>query len=119
MAGKRSAAVLTVTKCRSIIKFYLLNYLCMKQVCKFRQGADILATQSGLATSIPDAIDYGRIKDTSVPSSYNGQKSLQEVGQRIGEPFDIIEFDRTYTKVRKSINDAEFERTKDKVKDKK
>lgn len=86
----------------------------MQQICKFKQGADILATQSGLAASIPDAIDYGRIKDTSVPSSYNGQKSLKEVGQRIGEPFDIIEFDRTYTRVRKSINDSEYERSKDK-----
>ena len=88
----------------------------MKQVCKFRSGADILATQAGLATSIPDAIDYGRIKDTSVPSSYNGQKALQEVGKRIEQPFDVIEFDRTYTRIRKSINDAEFERSKEKKK---
>lgn len=84
----------------------------MKQICEFRQGADILETQSGLATSIPDAIDYGRIKDTSVPSSYNGQKNLTEVGERVREPFDVIEFDRTYTKVRKQINDAEYEKTR-------
>lgn len=85
----------------------------MKQVCKFKSGADILETQPGLATVISDAIDFGCIKDTSVPSSYNGQKALKEVGQRIGEPFDIIEFDRTYTKVRKSINDAEFAKKKE------
>ena len=88
----------------------------MKQICKFRAGADILATQSGLGVSIPDAIDYGRIKDTSVPSSYNGQKALKEVGKRIEQPFDIIEFDRTYTKIRKSINDAEYERSKEEKK---
>jgi hypothetical protein len=80
----------------------------MKQICKYQAGADILATQSGLATSIPDAMDFGRIKDTSVPSQYNGQKNLDDVGQRIAEPFDVIEFDRTYTKIRKSINASEF-----------
>lgn len=89
----------------------------MKQVCKFRQGADILATQSGLAVSIPDAMDFGRIKDTSVSSQYNGQKNLNEVGTRIAEPFDVIEFDRTYTKIRKQINDSEYERKKDEKKE--
>lgn len=88
----------------------------MKQKCHFRTGADILATQAGLQVSIPAAIDYGRIKDTSVPSQYNGQKSLNEVGTRIAEPFDVIEFDRTYTKIRKSINDAEYERKKNEQK---
>ena len=88
----------------------------MKQICEFISGADILATQSGLQVNIPDSIDYGRIKDTSVSSQYNGQKKLNEVGTRIAEPFDIIEFDRTYTKIRKSINDSEYERKKNEKK---
>lgn len=91
----------------------------MKQICKFVSGVDILETQQGLATDVPDAIDYGRIKDTSVPSQYNGQKSVAEIGQRIAEPFDVIEFDRTYTKIRKSINDHAYEQSRGKEKDKK
>lgn len=77
----------------------------MQQICKFRSGADILETVQGLQCSIPDAIDFFRIKDTSCPSSYNGQKNLDEVGLRIREPFDVIEYDRSYTRLRKYINE--------------
>lgn len=84
----------------------------MIQNCTFRVGADILETQQGLQVNIPESIDYGRIKDTSVPANYNMQKNLSEVGVRVREPFDVIEFDRTYTRIRKSINDAEYGKKK-------
>ena len=80
----------------------------MKQTCKFRKGADITETVQGLQVNIPQAIDYSRVKDTSVPSSYNGQKDVSEVGDRIREPFDVIEYDRSYTRLRKYINDSEY-----------
>ena len=82
----------------------------MKQICKFRKGADIAETVQGLAVNVPQAIDYSRIKDTSVPSSYNGQKDVAEVGERIREPFDVIEYDRSYTRLRKYINDSEYQK---------
>ena len=80
----------------------------MKQNCKFRIGADIIETVQGLQVNIPDSLDYARIKDTSVPAHYNGQKNPCEVGTRISEPFDVIEYDRAYTKLRKNINDSEY-----------
>lgn len=82
----------------------------MKQICKYNKGCDITQTVSGLETSIPEAMDYGTIQDTSVPAAYNQQKKISEVGQRIAEPFDVIEYDRSYTKLRKYINDSEYER---------
>lgn len=86
----------------------------MKQECKFRQGADIMSTVQGLQTSISDAIDYFRIKDTSCPSSYNGQKNISDVGTRVRELFDVIEYDRSFTRLRKYMKD---EVAKDKEKD--
>lgn len=86
----------------------------MKQTCKFNKMSDITETVQGLAVNIPVALDYSRIKDTSVPSSYNGQKDVDEVGERVREPFDVIEYDRSYTRLRKYINDSEFEKTKGK-----
>lgn len=77
----------------------------MIQICHFRQGADIMETVQGLQTSIPSAIDYYRIKDTSCPSSYNNQKNLGDVGNRIREPFDVIEYDRSFTRLRKYMKD--------------
>lgn len=77
----------------------------MKQTCKFRQGADIMQTVQGLQTSIPEAIDYFRIKDTSCPSNYNKQTTTADVGKRVAEPFDIIEYDRSFTRLRKYMKD--------------
>lgn len=82
----------------------------MRQVCLFNEKTDIVQTQRGLEQNIPDALDYSRIVDTSVPAQYNGQKELAEIGSRIAEPFDVIEYDRTYTRLRKFINDSEKEK---------
>lgn len=75
----------------------------MKQICKFSSGRDIVQTVPGLHVNIPDSIDYHRIQDTSVPSMYNGQQDLSEVGTRIREPFDVIEYDRAYTRIRHKV----------------
>lgn len=75
----------------------------MKHTCKFVSGRDIVQTVPGLQVNIPDSMDFHRIQDTSVPSMYNGQQSLDDVGTRIHEPFDVIEFDRTYTRIRHNV----------------
>ena len=82
-----------------------INPVAMKQICKYVPGRDIAETVPGLAVNIPESMDYNRIKDTSVPSSYNGQSQLEDVGSRIAEPFDVIEYDRAYTRIRKSVRD--------------
>ena len=75
----------------------------MKQRCKFVSGRDIVQTVPGLQVNIPDSMDYHRIQDTSVPSMYNGQQSITDVGSRIHEPFDVIEYDRAYTRIRHHV----------------
>lgn len=75
----------------------------MKQSCKFVSGRDIVQTVPGLQVNIPESMDYHRIQDTSVPSMYNGQQDLSEVGLRIREPFDVIEYDRSYTRIRHAV----------------
>lgn len=73
---------------------------------KYHPKRDIAEVVPNLGVNIPDSLDYNRIKDTSVPAHYNGQKTTNEVGQRIYEPFDVIEYDRSYTRIRKEIRDA-------------
>lgn len=62
---------------------------------------------------IPDALDYGRIQDTCVITDYNGQETVESVGHRVEQPFDVIEFERSYTRLRKYINDNESKREKE------
>lgn len=85
------------------IVIQLITFIYMKQICKFVSGRDIVQTVPGLQVNISDSIDFHRIQDTSVPSMYNGQQDISEVGTRIREPFDVIEFDRTYTRIRHSV----------------
>lgn len=75
----------------------------MKQTCVFVSGRDIVQTVPGLQVNISDSIDFHRIQDTSVPSQYNGQQLIEDVGVRIREPFDVIEYDRTYTRIRHKV----------------
>ena len=84
----------------------------MIQICKFDEHADIVQTVPGLQVNIPDSMDFHRIQDTSVPAMYNGQKDLSEVGTRIREPFDVIEYDRAYTRVRHYHNTKKDDESK-------
>lgn len=81
----------------------------MRCTCKHHPRKDIQAVVPGLQVDIPDSLDYNRIKDTSVPAHYNGQKETSEIGSRIYEPFDVIEYDRSYTRIRKEIRDKKSE----------
>lgn len=84
----------------------------MKQTCKYQKGKDIMHVVPSQGIVIPDALDYGRIKDTCVHTDYNGQESVASVGTRVEQPFDVIEYDRSYTRLRKFINDKEAEKEK-------
>lgn len=75
----------------------------MKQKCFFNKVADIMETRQGLGVVIPASLDSHQIVDTTSPSSYNGQTKLSDVGHRISEPFDVIEYDRAYTQARAKV----------------
>lgn len=77
----------------------------MIQTCKFKKGSDIAEVVPGLGVDINNALETGQIRDTSVPAQYNMQKELSDVGNRVHEPFDVIEYERSYTRIRKSVKD--------------
>lgn len=77
----------------------------MRQICKKNPQSDIMETVPQLSVNVNDGIETGNIVDTCVPANYNGQSSIDEVGSRVREPFDVIEYERSYTRLRKFIND--------------
>lgn len=85
----------------------------MKQICKYRKGADIMEVVPNLGVDVNNALETGQIRDTSVPAQYNMQKELAEVGTRVSEPFDVIEYERAYTRIRKDIKDKNSKEDKD------
>lgn len=86
----------------------------LQKNCKFKKGADIVAVVPNLGVNIRNAIDTGIIQDTSASVFHNMMKELGEVGMVARDPFDIIEYDRSYSKFRKYVNDKEKDKNKDK-----
>lgn len=79
----------------------------MKQVCKFCEGPDITEVVEGLGVDMCNALETGIIQDTSASVFHNMMKDFGEIGQVARDPFDIIEYDRSYSKFRKYVNDKE------------
>jgi hypothetical protein len=86
----------------------------MKQDCKYCKGVDITDVVPNLGVDVCQAIESGIIQDTSASTFHNMMKDLGEVGMVARDPFDIIEYDRSYSKFRKYVNDKEKDKNKDK-----
>lgn len=87
--------------------------LIMIQICKFRKGADISEVVPNLGVDVCSAIESGIIQDTSASVFHNMMSELGEVGMVARDPFDIIEYDRAYSKFRKYVKDKEKDKKKD------
>lgn len=79
----------------------------MKQVCKYRKGADITEVVPGLGVNVVNAIESGIIQDTSAKVFHNMMKDVGEIGIVARDNFDIIEYERSYSKFRKYVKDKE------------
>lgn len=86
----------------------------MRQECKFCKGADIVEVVPNLGVDICQSIESGIIQDTSASVFHNMMQELGEVGMVARDPFDIIEYERSYSKFRKYVKDKEKDKNKDK-----
>lgn len=79
----------------------------MRQICCFCKGADIVEVVPNLGVDVCNAIETGVIQDTSATVFHNMMKQLGEVGIVARDPFDVIEYERSYVKFRKYVKDEE------------
>lgn len=79
----------------------------MRQVCKFDEKTDITPVVPALGVDVNSAIETGIIQDTSASVFHNEMKELGEVGIVARDPFDVIEYERSYSKFRKYVKDNE------------
>lgn len=84
----------------------------MRQECKYCKRKDITDVVSGLGVDVKSAIETGVIKDTSATTFHNMMKELGEVGIFARDQFDIIEYERSYSRFRKHVNDKEKDKNK-------
>lgn len=79
----------------------------MKQICKYRKGADICEVVPGLGVDVVKTLESGIIEDKSANVFHNMMKDVGEIGIVARDHFDIIEYDRSYAKYRKYVEDNE------------
>lgn len=80
---------------------------------RFQEGRDICRVERGLASDIRGAVTNFTIKDTSTDAFYNGMETLDEVGPRVRDNFDVIEYEKSYARYRKSVNENKSNPDKD------
>lgn len=80
---------------------------------RFQEGRDICRVERGLASDIRGAVTNFTIKDTSTDAFYNGIETLDEVGPRVRDNFDAVEYEKSYARYRKSINEKKSNPDKD------
>lgn len=68
---------------------------------------DITPSNPALDLNLKQAIREGVVRDTSATAFYNMQKELGEVGVRISDEFDFVEYDNALRKYRKRVEDEE------------
>lgn len=69
-----------------------LKCLDMKQICKYKKGADIQRVQEpSIGSDLKGMIRNGIVRNTATECFYNEQKETSQVGSRIRDLFDVVE----------------------------
>lgn len=79
----------------------------MVQDCKYCKGVDITDVVPNLGVDVGNAIETGIIQDTSAKVFHNMMKDTSEIGIVVRDPFDVIEYERSYSMFRKFVEDEE------------
>lgn len=79
----------------------------MIQNCAYQKDVDIAEVVPNLGVDVCNCIETGIIQDTSAKVFHNMMKDTSEVGQVVRDMFDVIEYERTYSKFRKFVEDEE------------
>lgn len=80
---------------------------------RFQEGRDICRVERGLASDIRGAVTNFTIKDTSTDAFYNGMENIEDIGPRVRDNFDAIEYEKSYARYRKSVSEKKSNPVKD------
>jgi len=67
---------------------------------KYRAGRDILPVEKADAVNITDLIEKDAIQDKSVPALFNAIETSADIGGRVRNQFDILEYQTSVSRIR-------------------
>ena len=77
----------------------------MLQVCKYSEPGSITPTNPDLVDDFKSSIREGVVRDTSSKVFYNMLKETGDIGPRLSDEFDFIEYDNAVRTYRKKLDD--------------
>lgn len=89
--------------CEPATGLITLIYVFMKQKFIHDSRKNIQRVLPGCSPDLTKAIRTGVIPATGTTSDYNGLEELSDIGKRVREPFDVIHFDREYSRIERQI----------------
>lgn len=72
----------------------------MKQKCLYQKGVDIVEPCADCSPNITDSIEKGYIEDRNIPSLFNGIDSVDGIGLRARDTFDMVSYQNSVKKLR-------------------
>lgn len=81
------------------------NLYLMIQICKYSEPACITPTNPDLAGNFKQSLRDGIVRDTSAHAFYNMLKECDQIGPRISDEFDFIEYDNALRHYRKKVEE--------------
>lgn len=82
----------------------------MLQECKFQKGRDIVETNPDLAFDFKESVRKGIVTDTSAKTFHNMLENGEDIGPRLRDNFDMIQYDnalRAYRHAKSKKDDEE------------
>lgn len=71
--------------------------------CVFKKGRDIMEVVPDASVDITQAIFDGTIKDAQMPKLYNGFESIEQIGKRPTDVFDMEDYSHEVSRLKDDV----------------
>lgn len=76
---------------------------------RFRRGRDIMDVVPNQCPNITELLEKDAIQDKSVPSLFNQIEDFADIGMRVRNKFDILNYQTSFTRIRGARKDSSSE----------
>lgn len=81
----------------------------MREICKYSEPESITPTNPDMVDTFKQDVRNGIVADNSSKAFYNMLKESGDIGMRISDEFDFIEYDNAVRTYRKRLEDENID----------
>lgn len=73
---------------------------------RYRRGRDIMDVVPNQCPNITELLEKDAIQDKSVPALFNQIEDFEDIGMRVRNKFDILNYQTSFTRIRGARKDS-------------